>query len=304
MLDKPILGAALFGDLDQYDIVHPAILAEGTILARGAGRLILDGDASDVILKIDHEYFSLRELFGIGPGIDSTPRAPPPPAAAGDETAVLRSQLCGGVSIVPVVTCPLRRNFGTDSCNEADTVCYCGGGYDYLTRTIRLRHLVCRETVPCEDVFIGQNIAAYCCAPGTDAESFHCKTAFQEFTAAQNPNYYWVDRYAECDAYVEGTLCLNVDRNQYLDTYVLDGVSVGLLDQPEELVRVRRQLNLHTWGITRDYVFDNGEAHQTSFNGHRFMVYLARRIYFFLVARETSESQKLDESHTLVMWWF
>ncbi len=76
-LDQPILGAPAAGELDAYDKVYPSVLAYGTVAVRGTGRLVLDGDASDVVLKIDNTYFSLRELFGFGSTLSY--EAPPPP---------------------------------------------------------------------------------------------------------------------------------------------------------------------------------------------------------------------------------
>lgn len=262
LLDKPIFGAPLYGDLDQYDLIHPAILSEGSVLVRGSGRLVLDGDASDLILKIDNEYFSLRELFGIGQGIDSTPRADFPSSSESTSLGFEISQLCSGTVIVPEITCPKRRNFGVDSCYE--NICYCGAGYDYLTRTYRHRHLICPNAPEgaCEDYFIQRNLSAYCCAPGVDTNSYYCNQALNNLTTGiTNNKPYFIDRFAECDAFEEGTVCLNVDKNDYLNEYTLADIEGDLLRSPQDLVEVRQKINKHTWGITRDYVFDDGQQY-------------------------------------------
>lgn len=260
LLDKPIFGKALFGDLDQYDLIHPAILAEGSVLVRGSGRLVLDGDASDLILKIDNEYFSLRELFGIGQGIDSTPRpSEQPENREGADYADYVGKLCSGVSLFPAVTCPARRNFGTDSCEG--NVCYCGGGYDYLTRTVLHRHFVCKENQNCSDVFFGNHLNAYCCAPGADEDFFYCNAAYINATSTNPEAYCWIDRYAQCGQDTDGTLCKNVDKEDYLDMYNVAGIKDNLLNNAEDLVSVRKRINLHSWGITRDFVFDNGDSY-------------------------------------------
>ena len=269
VLDKPILGERLFMDLDEYDVVHPAVLAKGAVVVQGSGRLILDGDASDLILKIDNEYFSLRQLFGIGKGIDPTPRYS---AVELDTSSPERYNflptLCGGTEITVrggLASCPLRRNFGVDSClvRNGPTTCYCGGGYEPLGSTIRLRHFICEENIDCERIFI-HDIAPYCCAPQAEITDYACKDAWERNLFNTNENstqFYLIDRYTSCSVDVSGTLCQNVDRNDYIRAYGVAGIDNNVLNQNDTLVEIRKILNTHAWGITRDLVLDDGRAY-------------------------------------------
>ena len=133
-LDKSIFGQRLYMDLDEYDVVHPAVLAKGAVVVQGSGRLVLDGDASDLIMKIDNEYFSLRELFGIGRGIDTSPRPEDSDLQSASSLASYNYliDICKSTDLLRGGSCQSRRNFGVDSCLnlQGPTTCYCGGGYD------------------------------------------------------------------------------------------------------------------------------------------------------------------------------
>ena len=265
-LDKPIFGKPLYADLDQYDTVHPAVLARGALVVQGSGRMVLDGDASDLILKIDNEYFSLRQLLGIGRGIDTTPRPPPDSGSTDPDNNEYVNNLCASTKLIPRgLSCPLRNNFGTDSCLQTTgpTTCYCGGGYQPLGNTIRLRHFICRESDRnCEDLFINHNISAACCAPDASKDSFACKQVWTDLELDLGSNFFLYDRYVSCGQDQADTLCQNVDRSDYLRAYEISGEGVGLLDDLDTLIDVRNDLNRHSWGISRDLVLDDGNAYR------------------------------------------
>ena len=150
--------------------VLQAILAEGSVVVSGTGRLVLDGDASDLILKVSGEYLSLRTLLDLGTGLDYTRPDSVVDEDNGDEERSTLLNLCRDDA-----TCPWRRNWGLDACTPLDVagdyVCACGGGWEYGSGLVRLRHFVCSGATPSErtECFKAFNKRApLCCAPQVD----------------------------------------------------------------------------------------------------------------------------------------
>lgn len=251
-LDQPIFGAPGVGELDAYDSVYPSVLAYGTMAVRGTGRLVLDGDASDVVLKIDNTYFSLRELFGFGSTLnyDPAPQPSPPP----DAPRAL--ELCTDTDLLAFAdrpsdrsNCIYRRNWGVDACfspddgapyNPPEPICICGGGWNTYSRVVRVRHFV-RKTGSSSTTTSGftstffENAAA-CCSPHASA------------AACSLTNFAWLDTMLRCEN-TEDRLCDAKDRSDYLGFYT------GGFNATD----ARAKVNTHGWSATRDYRFDDGQ---------------------------------------------
>ena len=72
------------------------------------------------------------------------------------------------------------------------------------------------------------------------------------FNTIENQTGFLYDSFVSCDVNVDDTLCQNIDRNEYLREYE-SGAGRNILEQGERFF-VRRTLNKHSWGITRDLV--------------------------------------------------
>ena len=263
-LDRSILGPRAPGEMDQYDTVFPSVLAFGTAVVRGSGRLILDGDASDIIMKIDNTYFSVRELFGFGKSLTFGQAQPPPPPP---DAALLRD-LCTDTDVLTptdsgATNCAYRRNWGVDACfrdKDSIPICVCGGGWQSLSRVIRVRHFLphISNVVPSfsdtlfEDftnVFFSHS--AFCCAPGPLNAT--C-TNLPLNPPGDSPKADWLDTSLRCDN-SEDRLCDQKDRSDYLGFYEPCVTN----STPSCLIAAREKVNRHGWTATRDYRFDDGQ---------------------------------------------
>lgn len=262
-LDEPILGPPAPGELDGYDTVYPSVLAYGTAVVRGTGRLILDGDASDIVLKIDNTYFSLRELFGFGSTLSY--ETAPPPAAPPDAQRVL--ELCTDPDLLSYAerpgdrsNCIYRRNWGVDACFTPDdntperppeAICICGGGWQPLSRVVRVRHFVRKigdgQAVNASELqALFFQYAPQCCSPMVATAGAPCNLT----------NYAWLDTMLRCEN-TEDRLCSATDRADYLGLYAEIVNTPG--NETEELLNARNIMNARGWSATRDFRFDNGE---------------------------------------------
>lgn len=269
-LDQAVLGAPAPGELDGYDEVFPAVLAYGTVAVRGTGRLVLDGDASDVVLKIDNTYFSLRELFGFGSTLSFDPRPPPPPPP---DTPRIRD-LCTSTDLLTgeESNCAYRRNWGVDACFTAEEgaqeqnnmpICVCGGGWQSLSRVVRVRHFVSHGSGSSSkearqffsNAFFSR--ASLCCSPMASLNEAACLLTANSSAAAGGFSGAWLDTALRCDNTAD-RLCDARDRADYIGLYE---ACVGLAGVELEtcLAAARNRVNAHPWAATRDYRFNNGQ---------------------------------------------
>jgi hypothetical protein len=262
VLDRPILGPPLQGDLDGYDEVYPAALTYGSVVVRGSGRVVLDGDASDLILKIDNAYFSLRELLGFGNALDFAAR--PPPSLPTPLPRV--RELCTSTDLLGTIegNCDYRRNWGVDACfapgldpqgpNPTEPICVCGGGWDPLSRTVTVRHLVKKSLTftynDTKNYFFKKSTV--CCAPFVSANEGTCNDI--------NGNFAWLDTRLRCDT-TRDLMCDAQDRSDYLGLYATCSVSPMAVNVSECAKRARNQVNTDSWHATRDYKFDDGRLY-------------------------------------------
>lgn len=248
-LDYPILGPALQGERDAYATVHPGIISYGAVLVRGSGRLILDGDRSDIVLKIDGMYISMREALALGRGIN---RAYPPalsgPPALPALPAWLALTCLGTDPNARGSGCAWRQNWGLDACSpyRANTtgVCVCGGGWQRAGGQVVTRHLL-YHTPSDADYFL-KTLSVECCTPDASAT---CEAQA------------WFDRPYQCDmdGARPGTLCDMRDRATYLNAYSnCPCTSVAQCSGTFCRNYARLLVGQTRWGVTRDYAFDDG----------------------------------------------
>jgi len=246
-LDYPILGAALQGERDAYATVHPGLISYGAVVVRGSGRLILDGDRSDILFKIDGMYLSLREVLDFGRGIDLAHPPNPTPLAPLSALPAWVAQMCVGTD--PQATgsgCAWRRNWGLDACSPPDGtnaqgVCICGGGWQRTGGQVVTRHYPYTNTADADNFL--RALAAECCSPD---ENPTCSSG-----AAQ-----WLDRTYQCtmeDAR-PGTLCDLRDRATYLNAYN----NCPHADKQACRNYARTLIQQARWSATRDHPFDDG----------------------------------------------
>lgn len=263
-LDQPILGAPAAGELDAYDKVYPSVLAYGTVAVRGTGRLVLDGDASDVVLKIDNTYFSLRELFGFGSTLSY--EAPPPPGPPPDAPRTL--ELCTDTDLLSFAdrpsdrsNCIYRRNWGVDACffpddgapyNPPEPICICGGGWNTYSRVVRVRHFVQKKNFTSTSASNFSRTffekAALCCSPYVSANGNVTGDTCGLL------NYAWLDTMLRCEN-TGDQLCDAKDRSDYLGFYT----ELLQNNTAETRAAVREKVNTHGWSATRDVRFDDGQ---------------------------------------------
>jgi hypothetical protein len=237
-LDYPILGKPLPGDWDQYDTVYGAIVSVGTIIVKGAGRIILDGARSDVIFKVNGEYESMRENFGYGEGIDRM-EAPTTTPNQISNAVDWSTQLCNDIDPYgDGVGCTWRNSWGLDSCS--DDVCVCGGGWTPYSSHVRIRHLNISNNSAAAVRFLKRD-AAMCCAPDAEPGTHSCAEGG------------WLDKVFNCDKPEKNTLCDIRDRDQYLRVY--QGIS---LDDELSLSIARQWINNMRWSSTRNLILDDG----------------------------------------------
>lgn len=283
-LDASILGPNLKGEGDGYDVVYPAVLAHGTVLVRGSGRVILDGDRSDLILKIDAEYFSLRELLDLGQGLDRAARPAPPPVNA---SAPLVASVCEGPE-----GCPWRRNWGLDGCMPLDGAgkayaCVCGGGWDLESRLVRIRHLTCSSSSGAVDAttcanhfYINREI---CCAPSIDLDpnpgavpsaiNGTCPSHPSDLSAS---NGAWIDVNYNCEDSA-GLLCQQTDKDSFADAY---RDCRPYMNSSWCLKKANHDINTQrTWLATRDYLYDDGNEYYVELGPGVTRTCLRQRLY-------------------------
>ena len=80
---------------------------------------------------------------------------------------------------------------------------------------------------------------------------------------------------------------MNVDRDEVLDTYAVAGINDDFLNSEEDLIQLRKEINLHTWGITRDYIFDDGRKYQIELKNDVYSDCPEPKLY--MDARDTGE---------------
>lgn len=252
-LDYPILGEALQGERDAYATVHPGIISYGAVVVRGSGRLILDGDRSDILFKIDGMYLSLREVLDFGRGID---RASPPAPTHPEPLSALPAwvaQMCVGTD--PQATgsgCAWRQNWGLDACSPPDAnqngVCVCGGGWQRTGGQVITRHYNYTSTDDA-DHFL-QTRAAECCGPDENADCSSSSDATK-----------WLDRTYQCtlETARPGTLCDLRDGATYLNAYNnCPYANEGAGGVPKCRIYARVLIQQARWSATRDHPFDDG----------------------------------------------
>jgi hypothetical protein len=253
-LEEPLLGPAPAGDLDAYDTIHPALLAYGTAVVRGTGRLVLDGDASDIIMKIDNTYFSVREMFGFGSALNYEAA----PAVHAEPPSPVERELCTSTHLLDpapgaqATNCAYRKNWGVDACfnatfGAAEPICVCGGGWQSLSRVVRVRHFVQTAAAASynalQDAFFAHS--AQCCAPHAEGNAGPCNIS----------GFAWLDTALRCDD-TSHRLCDAVDRSDYIGFYAQCNTR-GALRQNCTLA-ARAKVNAHTWIARRDTRFDDG----------------------------------------------
>ena len=249
-LDRPILGKKFGNEMDEYDQMHPAVLAKGSVVVTGAGRLILDGHRSDLVMKVNGQYLSLRTLLDLGTGLDYS-EAPDGEASGPASEAQTLMNLCRGPD-----SCTWRRNWGLDACTPLDLAgdytCACGGGWEYGTHLVRLRQYVCKAeaTEPDSRKACFQNFAKgapTCCAPQIELDDETSCTGNTEMGA-------WVDVPYDCkDA--SNSLCQESDRKEFHASYE---ACRPLMANASCLKLAHERNQQRVWRGTRDTIFDDG----------------------------------------------
>ena len=250
-LREMIFGEGEYGGLSRGSTLNPAIISYGPVYVRGP--IILDGDTGDIKIWRSGQFISVAERLGLG-NPDAIVVHPTSNEDIGQ--AAWTRNLCRG-SIVGA-SCVDRHNWGVDSCvveTNTSLLCYCGGGYrDDITGLVH-RHFLCRHSgdpTACLDNF--KNTAPACCSP-TDAaagctlttateticsiseDTSECCRSLPEdtcvrygcvwtpstqvcsFSPASQRAYDYIDLYAKCTTYTEGSVCDYQSRNKYLAMY-------------------------------------------------------------------------------------
>jgi hypothetical protein len=255
VVSEAILGKGRDNDLDQYDTIYPAVLAEGTILARGKGRIILDGSESDILFKRNGVYFSLCHLLGLCDPIDRSPRPDKTPTQNDTKALLWQENICSGdvnIKFEDSETCPLRRNFGVDACTlDNGGTCWCGGGWQFNSRLIRMKHMICNASYTqadfgaCASMFL-ETLAPLCCGPDGFTT---CPTV---------ENLHWIETRTTCRD-TRADLCHGRDISDYLGFYERCRYTENSTVRQACLINARTRVNTHAWEATRDIDFDAGK---------------------------------------------
>ena len=235
---QSILGPPVEGSLDSYDEVCAALTSYGSVMVHG--KVFAD----DLILKVGNNLFSLRQLLDLG-----TTVYPPSDTTAQDArdeaySAPLptwSSQLCTDARVLGGTTCPWRRNFGVDSCDNtlSSGLCVCGGGWLPYSSILRYRHYACAESARFEDC----KASFYTHAPTA------CSPLGSEPAPVNDQLGVWVDTYVDCNdaEQQDEDMCAQADTVNNLDVYQqVQNDALGLEEAREEI-------NAHiVWSVTRD----------------------------------------------------
>lgn len=215
---QSVFGPQHRGALDHGSVVHPSMHMHGTALVDG--QLVVLGD---IHIRVGDRLISITHALGLGPEhepvVDDAVETDDDAALA----ASLSSSICYGVDARRNHGCAARINWGYDSCNKEDTVCYCGGGYQRYSSAIVHTTLVCPDGGCAQKFFSG--FSDTCCGPDNsccDVDGVHCATAL-----------------CTTSDYRVGTMC--PDRARYMQAY--DGRFTA-----EE---ARLWVNSAFWGATR-----------------------------------------------------
>ena len=171
-LSYDLFGDANMGGLHYGNTFCPALEAIGGILVTGP--IVMTG-GGDIFFERAGEFHSMFEAIGYGK-TQITHHIQWPSYAENDgvTAAAWSDAYCSG--LVVGATCPWRQNWGVDSCHVLGTqsvMCYCGGGYQYDSSSVRLRQFRCTgDASLCVAAF--GDLAPGCCSPVEAGDS--CNT--------------------------------------------------------------------------------------------------------------------------------
>lgn len=252
-LEQSIFGEPRVGSLSSRDEFCPGIKVYGGIMSND---VIV---TTDVVLKVNNNYFSVRQLLDLGSTITPPAKSRAPYRNSGDGDTFIAPAwvyaLCHGADAKKGTYCPWRRNWGVDSCTDDTSnakMCVCGGGWEEHTSTVRLRHFICGPNVQ----FSLCKTAFYVSAPDMCAPNSKFSTERQDGNA-------WYDVFVDCGqgAVVDQDLCARIDKTAYLDIYR------SAREISQDANTTRNRVNTYvSWQLTRDLSYTHDYFIQLSDN--------------------------------------
>jgi hypothetical protein len=279
-LGDDIFSTGASGGMSYGNTVHPALVIKGDILIEGG--ILMTTERSDVKIWRRGGFLSIPGALGMGePDLITDLIAP----EEGEDTGIDWMQGMCTTSVVGQ-SCPLRHNWGVDSCiqvTNASLLCYCGGGYRSEISGVVLRHFMCdhavgnnaaclqhfRDTSPaccsptshaqqCADDAPSETVCRIsldphaCCDGLTERQCVPYGCVWEAGACAYDPeimvqDYKYVDINTRCESFHGGSVCDSASRSQYLAIYADIADCSTVYSAEQCLLSARQEVNNHVW---------------------------------------------------------